>query len=208
MPKIGDHIATVKEIDHKIWSASTSFPVIIGVPQAKTLNLLIKRREIKQMTDWVHTTGELADTWSHRPNIYKRSVRSLQIFPHLVTYVNGTITDTGGAHPNYFFDGARWAFFDHKWHQISAKDIFKPGVNWLKEVRNEVDPILKSKGAEFLLNGTVKTLPKEDAEEFVITSTGITFYVNPYDVGPWVQGSFIVSVPFANFSGLNKTILP
>jgi hypothetical protein len=132
-------------------------------------------------------------------------------------YVSVTRTDfiyTGGAHPNTNIDTILWD--DHARKRISIRPFFKetadngptltalreaaiaavkaekkarkidepPGVEWYAEVR----PTLLKVGAVTLAAST-------EAGK----SAGLTFHYPPYAVGSYVEGSYIVSVPWQTF---------
>lgn len=196
------HYKTYQRSHGKVWLTKAQVPVVKGVSGSKQLNQLMEDHEQKMCRAWVKDAGHLANTWTHTQNVFQREVRAANVYPLLFTYVSGVYSDTGGAHPGYMFDGSKYAFVNGHWQSIKVKDFFVKDFDWASELNSVLVPKLKDKGAMFLWNGMVKSVPVEDMENVVATPTGFRFYVNPYDVGPWAQGQFIVNVSYSELKGL------
>ncbi len=210
-PKV--HFLNYSKTHGKIWTVQAQIPQVSHVQSGKQLNRIIYNFEVKSCLEWISESGKIPNTWTHMINTFGRKVRSIYAYPRLVSYVSGVYTDTGGAHPGYFFDGLTCELIDRQWKPISTGQFFKKGYPWQQELNKVLLPIFKNKGATFLWDGSVKRIPKEDMGNVVVTPTGLRFYVNPYDIGPWAQGIFVTNVPYAALKGLDpsgplKGILP
>lgn len=197
------HYKTYKNSHGKIWTTEAQIPQVSGVVKASELNKAVEKYERDRCRAWVKDSGRLANTWTHTPNALQREVRSANVYPRLFTYVTGVFFDTGGAHPGYMFDGSKYALKNGQWKSIKTAQFFTKGYKWADELNQLMVPILKDKGAMFLWNGMVKSVPVEDMENVGVTDKGLRFYINPYDVGPWAQGQFIVTIPYSSIKGLD-----
>lgn len=196
-----------------VYTADITYPQFSGLPDVQALNQKIGHQSREVCAKWVSGGGGVKDTWLHRLNGFEIKSDPVTAFPNLVSYVDMVYSDTGGAHPTYFYASSTWAYEGGSWKKLHIKDLFTSGADWLGKVRGVLDPMLKDKGAIFLWDGTVPTLPEEDANDFLVTKTGLRFYTSPYEVGPWAQGSFITNVPYSKFPDLDpngplKGILP
>lgn len=101
---------------------------------------------------------------------------------------------SGGAHPSY---AASFINYDVRNNSLlSFKDIFKEGCD------SELLNIIKKKLCEKYYVDSISQLPEISGifvdEIFVtrnifLTEDGVTFFYNPYDIGPWAIG--VVEVP-------------
>lgn len=196
-------IVSRKTTKPHIYTAELSYPRFSGGPKMAELNRLVAGEASHSLHAWLVGGGSTENTWNHRLNAFQFKVDPVTAYPGLVSLVAMVYSDTGGAHPVYAYQSTQWHFAGGKWIKIHAKDLFKPGSDWLGEIRSALDPMLRAKGANFLWDETVKTLPEADADVFLITKAGLKFYTSPYEVGPWAQGSFITTVPFAKLPSLN-----
>src|SRR5690606_38818020 len=61
---------------------------------------------------------------------------------------------------------------------------------------------LGAQEAMWVVQGDVTSLTTDDLAAFTLDAAGLTFHFSPYAMGPYVQGSFRVTLPFEALAGL------
>ena len=56
--------------------------------------------------------------------------------------------------------------------------------------------------AAWVLDGSVKELSESELQVFLLSPSGLQFILAPYQVGPWVEGSFTVLLSLEELDGL------
>jgi hypothetical protein len=121
----------------------------------------------------------------------------------LISCMATIFTYTGGAHPNTTFQFFNFGMVKGRPKVLTIQDLFYRHVRALDEVSNVViAKLLNNMNAEWVQNGEVKHLTKQQGDQFVIGKSGLTYHFEPYAMGPYVAGSFEVPVPFSELSGL------
>lgn len=113
---------------------------------------------------------------------------------------------SGGAHPNTVATGLLWDKGERK--QISARDLFAPGtdlapvsqalcdaVNVAKKARPGSKPVTETSETWTCpdLSQTAVVLARS---EMPTKASGLTFLINAYMVGPYVEGAYYITLPF------------
>ena len=126
--------------------------------------------------------------------------------PLLTSAREAWFISSGGAHPNSGADTLLWDVVGDR--EIFGRDLFKPRADHAK-----LDGVLCDavKTAKIQRDGAVwdpKTWPCPmwfDSDFVFAPSTekdkigGLTFLFDPYAIGPYVEGDYAVTVPFARF---------
>lgn len=113
--------------------------------------------------------------------------------------------DTGGAHPMTNYIGYNYGYVNGKPARILIADPFKPKTNLEDVVGKPTVQMLKDKGAMWFWvtdeSLKMKSLTTEMLDNFSLTQTGLKFWFNPYEVGPYAQGFFNTSLKYADIRG-------
>jgi len=115
---------------------------------------------------------------------------------------------TGGAHPNTFSSSYNYDIEKRK--DILLYDLFAEGYNYLgflssycyEDIKNkyteiDVDP---ADMEDWIIDGTDPSKP-DNFRDFNLTADSLMITFDPYEVGPYAMGAFIVFVPYAEFKG-------
>ena len=122
----------------------------------------------------------------------------------LISVYFTSVWDTGGAHPSTEFHCYTFGLVAGKARQLHLKDLFSPGEDAVKAISAATIPKLRARGAGWVVNGEMKGVSPEQAEWFIVTPNTITMLFQPYEAGPYSDGSYIVKIPFAELPGLNR----
>lgn len=116
-----------------------------------------------------------------------------------ISYVFTIFQDTGGAHPNTFYDTIS---YNTKTNQmVTLEDLIKENLNFLdivsENTREQLSKNKKIVSYDMMIQGT---LPKiENFSQFAITEKGYLFFFSPYQVAPYSSGKFQVLLPYSLF---------
>lgn len=107
-----------------------------------------------------------------------------------------TVDDyTGGAHPNEYHASYLLSAAEGGVVELALTDVFA-GQGWLEELSRLVLDDLARQEAMWVTTGEVAALGLEDLEVFTLDAAGLTFHFSPYLMGPYVQGTFRVTLPY------------
>lgn len=109
---------------------------------------------------------------------------------------------TGGAHPNTFFTSYLLELRPSGVTQLAIQDLFRTESTWLKRLTPLILADLARQEAAWVTQGDVTELTHNDLSAFTLSADGLTFYFSPYAMGPYVQGSFEVTLPYEALLGL------
>jgi len=173
---------------------------------------------------WVeHNRADAAKEFKASPDLFRdgrawtfeRSYsRVSQVSGRYVSVVRTDYTYTGGAHPNTDINTILWD--DSAAKRISIRPFFKETADngpTLKALRNAAVAAVKAEkeargiddaGGIDWYKGIEPTLLKVGAVTLAAStesgkSSGLEFHYSPYAVGPYVEGSFVVFVPWQTF---------
>ncbi len=120
---------------------------------------------------------------------------------------------TGGAHPNTSFAAVVWDKALKK--RLGFADLFRPGADLSKLDQALCDAAniakqARSPGSErATLDGKMWTCPKAVATPFILApgqtpgkAGGVTFLIGAYQIGPYVDGYYWITLPQAAFRDL------
>src|SRR3990167_590708 len=138
------------------------------------------------------SAGEWQENFSYSIEYYS---------PELVSLSGEVFSYTGGAHGNTFYMSSNYLIKDGKALLLSLSDLFTPKSNYVKVLSDYCIRDLRKQQAGWVLNGELKELKADDLSAFVISPRGITFAFAPYAVGPYVEGSYFVTVGYAGLKG-------
>lgn len=205
-----DHLAdlvAIKKVRAVKWGRyGCSRTSTIVFPRAH--DSMLARPDLKRwMTDWAE--GELEQFFRDYWKVWWSSVRlpgasydwGNRTDLHLTSLSDRTISFmlqryqyTGGAHGNTDYEGINlYLDAEGQLRRFRLSDIVSSdGLEWMSRwclAR------LHEQGAAFVTDGSLETLSVADLQAVVHHRHGLTVTFGPYAVGPYVQGSFHVSVP-------------
>ncbi len=133
--------------------------------------------------------------------------------PHLSVNVPGLFccystleSYMGGAHGMYWYKPSNFALLNGKPKLLALQDLFLKDVDAKKACSELVIAQLKGiDRADWVQDGSMTELSKEQAANFVITPAGITFLFEPYSAGSYASGSFEIKIRFAELAGKLNT---
>lgn len=206
--RVTSKIITLRKSRPGYYSIKVQYPRFIGVSAVQRKANSDLARDAKNLYK-----GSVRETLSSlgpdRPDsvFESASVPSISLSrPDLISVSYTNTSFTGGAHPNMGYDSVNFGLVDGIAKRLSLSDLFKPGVNARKVAGLQVYNRLKANpDALWIKQGTITASSGELTSTFVITCTGLTFLISPYDVGPYSSGSFTVKVPWKAFgTNLNR----
>ena len=109
---------------------------------------------------------------------------------------------TGGAHGNHTFSAHTWQLGAPGPRSLVLSDLFRPGAPYLARLGPLILADLRARNASWVVDGQVSSLTAKDLELFSLTPAGLAFTFPPYAMGPYVQGTFTVVVPYARLLDL------
>lgn len=155
--------------------------------------------ERKKFTDEAETffsTQESAGEWQEN---YSYSIEYYS--PELISLSGEVFSYTGGAHGNTFYMSSNYWIKDGKTLRLGLSDLFMPKSNYIKVLSDYCIRNLRKQQAGWVLNGELKELKADDLSAFLISPRGITFAFAPYAAGPYVEGSYFVTVGYGELKG-------
>lgn len=103
---------------------------------------------------------------------------------------------TGGAHGIHDVETATWWLDPSGPRRLALQALFAPGTGYLGRLGPLVLARLRAAGAQWVVDGQVSRLGAQDLALYNLTPAGLAFTFPPYAVGPYVQGTFTVTVPY------------
>ncbi|MCS6918286.1 MAG: DUF3298 and DUF4163 domain-containing protein [Fimbriimonadales bacterium] len=112
---------------------------------------------------------------------------------------------TGGAHPNTYYRVVNVGLVNGKPRVLKLQDLLTQGASAqevmtrvyqrLEEVKRQRDP----SGEPFMPEGGV---PREYWNSFILTPTAIVWVFEPYAVGAYAEGKFLIRLSYNELQGL------
>ena len=197
LPFSFDKIAEYAEIRFAqgLISAGASYPVFSK--PFSTLDTRLQSDLINSLFDFVQegqvaaAAGELFNGWS-----LDREQSVVYASSNLVSVAETLYVYTGGAHPNTGLAAYTLLTDGDRVRILSLPDFFLPEVDYLALLSPYVVNALLEQGAQWVLDGSVDGFTRDDLSVVTVSPAGLRFGFEPYAVGPYVQGTFFVTVPF------------
>ncbi|HEY2585809.1 MAG TPA: DUF3298 and DUF4163 domain-containing protein [Tepidisphaeraceae bacterium] len=109
---------------------------------------------------------------------------------------------TGGAHGIVYCRAFNYYVRGENATPITLNDLFLSKSEFIPTLSRLCVAQLTDKEAAWVMNGQVKGLSEKDLSTFLLGPDGLTFVFAPYEVGPWAQGMFQVTVGYRELKGL------
>ncbi|MCX7992324.1 MAG: DUF4163 domain-containing protein [Fimbriimonadales bacterium] len=118
---------------------------------------------------------------------------------------------TGGAHPNTFYRVVNVGTVNGKPRELTLKDVFRSAADreaTLQQVYSRLEDIKRKRVEEPYLQMPEGGIPREYWDSFVLTPSAIVWIFEPYAVGAYVEGKYMVRLAYAELEGrVNAAIL-
>lgn len=161
-------------------------------------NELLERGAAQRLARWLEEGRALVDGgeglgwgWTH-----SESTDLLGEAGPYLSYLTSFYYYTGGAHPNGHVESLLLERSAGGVRQLGLAELFEPAQEWLARIGGAVLTGLREQGADAVVSGEITQLSEQDLASFTLGPAGLTFHFDPYAVGPYVQGSFRVTVPY------------
>jgi hypothetical protein len=202
LTKVADFVSISVNVKDK-YEAIYMYPSIItGTKTNREINERLEKEassEKKKFTDEAEeffsaqeSAGEWQEDYSYTIEYYS---------PELISLSGEVFSYTGGAHGNTFYMSSNYWVKDGKALLLGLSDLFTPKSDYTKVLSDYCIRDLRKQQAGWVLNGELKELKADDLSAFVISPRGVTFAFAPYAAGPYVEGSYFVTVGFAELKG-------
>lgn len=196
------------------WSADVGYPQFEGASCAQ-MNIMIARKARETFDAFVADCKKFFKDNPKRPY----AEWQLTVTPNVLLAKNGVVSFksldfrfTGGAHPNTVISTQNYALKTGQYRTIGLKDVMNAVSSRETFAKQAVLPALenvkKGRGATPVDGFNVAML-----DDFGFTDKGLVFFFSHYEVGPYAEGSFEVTVPwiiageYLNRSGVAKPFL-
>ena len=133
----------------------------------------------------------------------------------LFSMIRSDFDYSGGAHPNTVASAVLWDKAENK--RLTAEDLFAKDANRAQIERALCDAVNEAKtkrpGAEPVANSGTWTCPALKDLQIALAkgdtdkkASGLTFLLDAYAVGPYVEGAYYITLPYSALSqALNPT---
>lgn len=135
------------------------------------------------------------------PYTYEGLLTPTLVRPDLLSLLETRSSYAGGAHPNTTYRSLNFWRRGSEVRRLELAALFREGVSYRQVLLAEVTRTLRARGAAWIVDGSVR-LRERDLSVFTLSARGLTFAFAPYAVGPYAQGAFFVTVPYARVRGL------
>jgi len=187
------------------WKASIAFPVFKGDTEVVAFaNEALSKRAQSLLADFLRQTKANIAALGHGGMEAKTDASISLIGRQLITGVMTSYAYVGGAHGMTNFLPYNFAMVAGKPKQLTFGDIFRPDA--AAQVSERV--LAKLVGVEraaWVAEGEVTGMTPIQLDRFVITKDGVKFLFDRYELGPYVAGSFTVTLLY---SEIEDVLLP
>lgn len=118
-------------------------------------------------------------------------------YENYISYVFTIFQDTGGAHPNTFYDSISYDIETGK--VVTLESLIQDNPDFLKRVSNEVRKQLSTNhritSYDMFIQGTYPV--KDNFKVFAFTEEGLLFFFSPYTIAPYSSGRFQILIPYS-----------
>ena len=105
---------------------------------------------------------------------------------------------TGGAHGMTSNGGWTFVRDGNRWGTVLLPDLFRPGSAWRTRLSREAAARLRAAGASWVPDDP----EVEDGRTFTIAPGGLRLYFDPYEVGSYAEGTYVVWLPWNRLADL------
>ena len=195
------------------WDVEVAYPRFVAKGAvARAANADSAKRERKAFDEF------LRDAKQSMPDVKANGSAGqyeLDIVPHRITdrptvcsgYVDAYV-DSAGAHPSNYYEAVNYGLVGGKVRALHLKDLFRPGVDAVGQASKGLLAVMRrdkeSDQPSDVASGEWTRLSPDQAERFSFGRLGILFLFGRYDIGPGVEGSRTVLVPWSKLPGIDR----
>ena len=165
---------------------------------AGALNELLERGASERLGMWLADGRDMVDggegpgwAWTH-----SESVDLMGAAGPYRSLLSNFYYYTGGAHPNGHGESMLLEVGEGTVRLLELAELFGPEAEWRAHLSGTVLASLAEQEAAAVLSGEITQLNEQDLATFTLGPAGLTFHFAPYAVGPYVQGSFRVTLAY------------
>lgn len=174
-------------------------------PLAETLNKLTPSAPRAAQAEF----RKAVQSMEQRPNApWELNIKPVVAYntPKLVSILYNHFEYAGGAHPNTLTHVVNVAMIDGKPKQITLTDIAVDGAapRILEMVYLRLTSVRMDRVSE-----EAAALPPETISKFIVGKGALTFIFDPYAVGAYVEGSYVIKLSYRDLAGyLRRDLIP
>jgi hypothetical protein len=124
--------------------------------------------------------------------------------PRLLSVLFSTYEYTGGAHGNTMFLPLTVLVEEGAGRNLALADLFQAESGFVEKLSAYCIADLKKQEAAWVVDGATESFTAEELSTFTVSRAGVTIHFAPYAVGPYVQGTFQVTVALKEIGGMLK----
>lgn len=209
--------AAPMEFDSKTPWADVHLTLPAGIKPQGDLHARLYAEEVRRLRQFTEgAQGELTEAGADtdRPKYQKTiTITVAAETAKLLSLKRVDFDYSGGAHPNTLTDGLLWDKALKR--RVGIDDLFGKGANLtvldqaLCSAINAAKRARVPDSASVTLDGKDFSCPRAADTPFVLTpgaapgkAAGLTFLIGPYQVGPYVEGTYEVNLPNAVFRSI------
>lgn len=197
--KVADYKRQYLEKEYYYFSAY--YPDLTNNAEAtNNLDTEFEQYVAEEEKEFVSFCDETLENWTPDfGSLYRESSYEIQYFNQYAISILGFHSEYGGgAHGNIFYTVSNYELTEEGYKEISIADFFlaskkKEALNHLSSYLIQSLEIME---AEWIVVGDITSFDENDLQVFCFNSKNLMFQFAPYVVGPYVQGPFMVQVPF------------
>jgi hypothetical protein len=195
----GQRAKTITAEKEGWYSATTRYPQFEDqTPVARLANRVLSAWATQRQEKFVRESTKALKSVAKPAGNYQYTVDYEVTYAYpsrLISVRFDTFRDTGGAHGTPEYVTFTFGIVKGKARQLTLASFFKPGSAYKDTVTTAVMAKLKrNPQANLVVNGDVTTLNDDQLNRFSAEADGLTFFFNPYEVGPYSSGRFQIKL--------------
>jgi hypothetical protein len=192
----GFRVRTVETKGAQGWTAKASFPEFTQPYPLASLASRLWRNEVIAVYDEFIKNARAASNLPRVGNWTFEAISRVSIASStLVTGYTERFDYSGGAHPNTYFQLFNLILQDGKVRRIGLRDLTNGEAGYQAAVRTALETLNAMKRQRGL--DPIPTLTPQQADMFVITPAAMTWMFQPYEVGAYVEGAYVVKISWS-----------
>jgi hypothetical protein len=210
----GQRARTLNAEKEGLYSAATRYPEFEDdTPVARLANKVLKNwatarqsRFIKECSKNTAQSGKQTANYTYTAD-YEVTCASPE---RLLSIRFDTFKETGGAHGAPEYVTFSFGLVGGKARRLKLVNFFTSGSAFRDTVTTAVlGKLRRNPQAILVVNGDVTSLTEDQLNRFSVEADGLTFFFNPYEVGPYSSGRFQVKLTVGELGAdFNRALLP
>lgn len=195
----GQRARTLNAEKEGLYSAATRYPEFEDkTPVARLANKALKNWATARQNRFVRECAKnTAQSGKQTANAtYTVDYEVTCAYPERLLSVRfDTFKETGGAHGEPEYVTFTFGLVGGKARRLKLDNFFAPGSAFKDTVTTAVlGKLRRNPRAILVVNGDVTSLTEDQLNRFSVEADGLTFFFNPYEVGPYSSGRFQVKL--------------